>query len=462
MSEAILKRMQDASAAREAQADNRIAQFLRRPVAPRAVRGDVGLELEIEANGLPPFVDYVTPETCIAWGQHRDGSLRGECTEYVVEGPVNIEEVDGALDGLFDAFKNSKTKLLLSNRCSTHVHLNFSYMTPRPITSFVALWTIVEEAVTNWCGHHRVSNPFAMRAVDSAATLELWEAILDGQPLVKFGADQRDREHRYKYNALNLLPLWQYGSIEVRSLRGAEKRKMVKVWVKFLWALREEARTTYQNPMTIAQQVSANDALGLIEGIIERHDLGDFWREVVEHPDNGELRAMMRRGFLLIQPMLFGPKWELGKDGEEAARLPEDGQARREREQRQRDRQMMIERREAIEREQAAAQERQRARDAEFERIVAQQREAGMGFDPLPVEHVMRDPLAAMEELRPIRPKRRRGAVAIDIEAQAAPVWAAAPEPLQEDAEIAHDLNMLDEEPQPADDFDLGAFEEGE
>ena len=401
MSEAILKRMQDASAAREAQADNRIQQFLRRPVAPRSVRGDVGLELEIEAQGLPPYVDYVTPDTCIGWGQHRDGSLRGECTEYVLEGPVNIEEADGSIDGLFDTFKANKTKLLLTNRCSTHVHLNFSYLTPRPITSFVALWTIVEEAVTNWCGHHRVSNPFAMRAVDSCATLELWEGVLGGTPIQKFGPDQRDREHRYKYGALNLLPLWQYGSVEVRSLRGAEKRKMVKVWVKFLWALREEARSTYQNPLTIAQQVSANDALGLIEGIIERHGLQEFWQEVVDHPDNVQLRAMLRRGFLLVQPMLFNTKWELGKEGEELARLPEDMHARREREARMRDRQMMIERREAIARDQAAAIE------------------------------------------------RRRGvrAVAFDIEA------------LDPGAGIANDLAMMDEV-QPLEDFDLGDMED--
>lgn len=322
MSEAIFERMRNASNSKFERDNARSKMLLQKPVAPRKIIGDVGLELEIEGVNLPGFIDYTTPVTAVAWKAENDGSLRGENHEYITNGAVKIVEVEGALSALWMAFSKNGSKLQLSNRCSTHVHLNCSMLSPKPITSLICLYAIVEEAVTHWCGESRVSNPFCLRIVDSSSTVETWEDYLSG--------DRVEFSNGMKYNSLNLKPLFNMGSVEFRALRGADNPDIVLKWVNFLWALREEARTTYQNPLKLAQDVSARGVLGVIEGIVDKHGLQDFWKEVRDHELNGHmLDQTLRRGFLLIQRLLFSVKWDSVPDREENGEAPEDFNAQR-------------------------------------------------------------------------------------------------------------------------------------
>ena len=92
------------------------------------IPGEVGLELELEAsNNLPPRVD--TNVKGVGWVAHADGSLRHGGLEYTLSAPCPREDVEPLLYGLFDEIKAYKTKLKLSTRCSTHVHVNVSTMT---------------------------------------------------------------------------------------------------------------------------------------------------------------------------------------------------------------------------------------------------------------------------------------------------------------------------------------------
>ncbi len=53
MSEAIFERMRKASDTAGAYRDQRIKNFIGRPVSRGRVSGDVGLEIEVEGRGLP-------------------------------------------------------------------------------------------------------------------------------------------------------------------------------------------------------------------------------------------------------------------------------------------------------------------------------------------------------------------------------------------------------------------------
>jgi hypothetical protein len=270
MSSKILERMRQSASVNVDTGNREVVRFLRKNASPRRSAGDVGLELEIEGRNLPSFIRTLSPELAIGWKAEKDGSLRGENHEYITNGPIKMAEVEPMLAGLWNAFKEKGSKLKLSNRCSTHVHVNCSMLTPKPITSFIALYGMVEEAVTYWCGQDRVSNPFCLRMCDTPATIREWTKRLRGD-MAEFG-------NGMKYNALNLKPLFMMGSVEFRSLRAVEDYTVILKWVRFLWALREEARTTYQNPARLAQEVSARGALGVIEAIIAKHDLEEFWQ----------------------------------------------------------------------------------------------------------------------------------------------------------------------------------------
>lgn len=314
MSKVILERMREAASRAEKDRSYKVLKFLGCRASPCRLRcGGVGLELEIEGRNLPYVIPYTTPVTEIYWTAEKDGSLRGEESyEYITNGPINIDEVPGMLDTLWNSFDSNKSKLSLSNRCSTHVHLNMSMFTPKPITSLIALYGIVEEVATNWCGDGRVSNPFCLRMKDSQATLELWQNLLEGGDIANYGGE-RDRDHQWKYGGLNILPLFTKGSVEFRPLRGAENKKMVIDWVNFLWALREEARTTYADPGHLASMVSANGATGVVNDLVARHGLRMFWGEVIAHPSNrdGNVPKMLRDGFNMVQPLLFNTDWTL-------------------------------------------------------------------------------------------------------------------------------------------------------
>lgn len=325
MSEAIFKRMRDAAKSQVDLQESKSLYRIQRPCGGRKAFGDVGLELEVEGNNLPKFVDFLTPETAVPWTNHDDGSLRGENNEYVTNGPIKIAEVEPMVGALFTAFAENGTVLKLSNRCSTHVHVNCSMLSPKPITSFVALFTIVEETVCHWCGDDRVSNPFALRVIDSNASIEKWEDWLNGEH-VEFNKND-------KYNGMNLRPLFDMGSIEFRHMRGADTPELVVRWVNFLWALREEARTQYQNPNKLAQEVSARGVVGVIDEFVKRHGLEDLWLEICQHPLNdGLVERQLRRGFLAIQHLLFALRWDMVADREEPGEAPEDAYARKDKE----------------------------------------------------------------------------------------------------------------------------------
>src|SRR5690606_13809698 len=142
--------------------------------------GKIGLELEIEARSNTPNDGHlervVSPDTKARWVSVRDGSLRGDyAKEYILSKPINRNELEPMLGGLFDAFKEYRTQLNNSNRCSTHVHLNMTGKKINEVTSIICLWTVFEDALINFCGEQRVKNHFALSSSDVPATLAEWE-----------------------------------------------------------------------------------------------------------------------------------------------------------------------------------------------------------------------------------------------------------------------------------------------
>lgn len=246
------------------------------PIAPKHVEGCVGLELEIEGRDLPQPGEFPRtmscPTTGARWSGHADGSLRGENLEYVLDRPASIEGAADLVERLFLFFREKGTKLTLSNRCSTHVHLNVSNWKVNQISAFLALWSAVEPALIEWCGIERKSNHFCLGIEDTTAVLDSWATFLE--------TGRIDFPNGQKYTALNPLHLFDFGSLEVRCGRAPDNARDVINWTKLLWALRELVAEEFNNPASVAELVSMERASGILRRACDKAGIPEFFDEL--------------------------------------------------------------------------------------------------------------------------------------------------------------------------------------
>ena len=84
-----------------------------------------GIELEYEKwNGNPFFDD---PARTSLWSMHGDGSLREGGVEFV-SAPLAYRNVTSALVQVSKVLNGPGKKLVASNRCGLHVHVNVVHL----------------------------------------------------------------------------------------------------------------------------------------------------------------------------------------------------------------------------------------------------------------------------------------------------------------------------------------------
>lgn len=269
------------------------------------VAGDIGLELEVEAQNLPntgALAAIIAPETRAFWVAKGDGSLRGEAAEYVLSHPANITEAEYLLQGLWEVFARTGTRFNLSNRCSTHVHCNASGKKVNEITSIIALWTTLEELMVNWCGKQRKTNHFAITSKDSSAIISTW---------LRFLRDGRwDMNDGFKYTALNLLPLRRFGSVEFRAGNAYDRYQPILDWTKFVHSLTRVASTRFANPQDITAALSELGGRELFSSIAREGGCStQFIEEVFAARGNEDFDTLALDGFRLAQPLVMGVPW---------------------------------------------------------------------------------------------------------------------------------------------------------
>ena len=270
-------------------------------------KGLVGLELEVEGDNLPTgdrvFGCYTTGSN--RWQSERDGSLRNGM-EYVLTGPIIEDEVSPSLEALFTLFASRKVTLRLSDRCSTHVHINCDDLKLNEITSLFILWCIFEDIVLPWCGEDRVGNHFATPISVSTSPVRIMQrALVDGR------INPTTREGHYRYAAINLYAFPKFGSLEFRTLRGADNPQMVINWVKYLTTLRKYATGLFSDPTLISNYLSEVGPLGMFRMMCEEDNM-DFYNEVLDvykESTGKPFDDTVFNNFYLVQPLLHHMDW---------------------------------------------------------------------------------------------------------------------------------------------------------
>lgn len=220
------------------------------------IEGEVGIEVEVEGNNLRSMFPRAVP-----WKAVHDGSLRGESMEYVLRKPLKREAYPLALNVLRNQLEEGGSRVVYSNRCGVHVHINCQELEISDVVSIITTYLCLEEVLVKWCGEDRVGNLFCLRATDAAGIIRYIQRLIDTKNIGICGTD------RIRYGSINLKALSTYGSLEFRAMRSDLTPGVIEDWVEML--LRIKDYSVGKQPVDIISQFSMqgpqdffNDVLG--------------------------------------------------------------------------------------------------------------------------------------------------------------------------------------------------------
>jgi hypothetical protein len=276
----------------------------------RAYNGEVGLEIEVEGNAFPKYEEkfdeygdvierHRDPNIPDQWDYTHDGSLRGEDNaEYILAGPTMFDEVPEAIDDLWQMFEDFGSVLDDSNRTSIHVHLNVQDWHLDRLCSFVAMYLIVEDVFTHWCGDHRVGNLFCLRAKDAPGIVSRLSQLFQHENGFAINGGMH-------YSGLNAHALKKLGSIEVRTMRGVKDPELIKTWVGVLERLYHLSGDV-KDPRDVVSGFSGRPRADFLSDL-----LGPFTSQILEGcgMNSHEVSESLREGIRIAQRLCYCRDW---------------------------------------------------------------------------------------------------------------------------------------------------------
>jgi len=166
--------------------------------------GMVGLEIELE-DVRDRHIDSRY------WISEPDGSLRNNGMEFIFRGPIGGVDLFAAVTEAGKHFHTHKPDM--SWRCSTHLHLDVRGMTVKEFRNLLIIHTVYEIPMFKCAGMNRYKNNFCPAygfAQGQLQTLSRFWHLDDSRFM------GRVVNSWSKYSALNLLPVADKGSVELR------------------------------------------------------------------------------------------------------------------------------------------------------------------------------------------------------------------------------------------------------
>jgi len=249
--------------------------------------GDLGVEIEVEGNNLPNAAGKY-------WRVERDGSLVGESNEYVFRAPLSDPDMCKAIDCLSAVFADKGSEVYDTVRCGVHVHVNVQELERNELFNFITLYTMFEWVLLDYCGKGRKGNLFALPINRSPLLVDKLCSVLVKKDYKSLYNDE------YRYCAINVKALGEYGSLEFRAMRGGDFNK-VKSWASFLLHLRTMAKG-FNNPCDIIQ---CSSMMGLEEFF--KHIAGEHYN-LFKCYDNKQRKLV--DGVRNVLPIVYAIDWE--------------------------------------------------------------------------------------------------------------------------------------------------------
>lgn len=279
----------------------KLQDFLNSPITNvsklqrRSKPGDLfGIELECEGRK----VDWDGSDEVIKhWAPHNDGSLRnnhGSCCEWVFNGPVKYKQAVERVDKLFEYFDGRKTKLVTSNRTSTHIHYNMGDKNAYQLVNLFILFTILEDILDRYCGEDRRGNLFCLSSRHAEEQVRWVQDCCFKHYSFVFRED-------WRYCSLNLASVNKFGTVEFRGMRGLDNKEDLLAWLSIVNEFCEYACYTMKNPVTIIEDISVKTPLGLLKNIFSPENVARLTEGLDEH----EINASIYEGLRLVQMLCY-------------------------------------------------------------------------------------------------------------------------------------------------------------
>ena len=184
------------------------------PIASYKTPTEVGIEIEIEkiTNYGKLFLFKVD----------KDGSLKDNGFEFI-SCPLKDENVLYAMKEYEEAVVLASPTATFSHRCSVHVHINVSKLSMGQLRALIATYLVVEPYFFFLCEDHRAGNSYCYPLGDTGIT---WDMI-----------DPNIVTKDFKYAALNVHHLHDYGTLEFRQFGGSLDSKKILNWIETVLCL---------------------------------------------------------------------------------------------------------------------------------------------------------------------------------------------------------------------------------
>lgn len=282
----------------------------------------IGMEFENETE------DRFELPRLTGWRVHNEGSLRKHGFEYVLTNPLPFEDVRKQNKLLFSAIDKNKGALKLTNsiRTSTHVHFDMGAYTLPKLVSFVALYWILEDILTDYCGLSRKGNLFCLRLRDAEYTQQnLIDSFQSKQP-----SNIALASNDMRYSSVNFASLSKFGSLEFRLMSGVDNALDANRWLSALEKIRRFA-LKYPNPRSLKKaflhEFEADDFPIAVFG----EKLWDIlYPKIAKNKTRAGIRDSLRDSFLQVSNLITCvPDWTFKKQIEEEEKAFSDVLAKR-------------------------------------------------------------------------------------------------------------------------------------
>lgn len=272
---------------------------VKKPKTKTAATEELGVELELEGS-LNNIRSQLLAKGCDYFNQHYDGSLASGGLEFTFKKPLNRAD---ARKGITDFFAVAKehAEIKNSDRCSTHMHLNFQHMSIMQVYNYLTLFYLYELAFFEKFAPERMGNGYCQPLFDCAAISQNFGKNLR-EGVMKYGMSGSQR-----YCALNVAALPEHGSLECRMLGESSNAEKPLAWMDILLELYDYVKN---NPrMTPEEILSSFEVQGYLA--FTRSTFPKCYDAI--HTLKG-VENMLASGVLAVQYFVYAVDWSSTKD----------------------------------------------------------------------------------------------------------------------------------------------------
>lgn len=151
-----------------------------------------------------------------------DGSLRNNGSEFITQ-PMNFTTLQEILTKFF--VRNKVKESNVTERTSVHVHVNCQDLTSEQVVNICLIYQVVEKLLFAFAGKDRE---------DSIFCVPWHQTTLSGSIFTDIHSILHKLKTWHKYTALNLLPLFEYGTVEFRHLAGQTNVEVILTWCRLI------------------------------------------------------------------------------------------------------------------------------------------------------------------------------------------------------------------------------------